>query len=145
MKEIKTQIEIKAPVETVWNILMDFDHYPEWNPFIKSISGEQMVGSQLTAFIQPPAQKGMTFKPIVLKCKANEEFRWLGKLWGGGFFNGEHYFILNKPGTNATQFIHGEKFTGILVGMLSGMLKNTMNGFETMNKALKEKAESMGH
>jgi hypothetical protein len=141
MKTIQTEIEIHATPEITWKILMDFDHYPEWNPFIKSIAGEQMVGSQLTAFIQPPGQKGMTFTPIVLKCEAHEEFRWLGKLWGGGFFNGEHYFILNKLGTNSTQFIHGEKFTGILVGLLSGLLKKTKNGFEAMNKALKEKAE----
>jgi len=142
MKEIQTQIEIQASPEKIWNILMDFDHYPEWNPFIKSISGDKKPGSKLTNFIQPPGENGMTFKPVVLINKANQEFRWLGKLWGGGFFNGEHYFILKDLGNNTIQFIHGEKFTGILVGMLGGMLKNTKNGFELMNQALKARAES---
>ena len=141
MKEIQTDILIQVSAETIWKILMDFAEYPNWNPFIKSISGDQKEGGHLTAFLQPPGESGMTFTPIVMVHKPNQEFRWLGKLWGGGFFNGEHFFILNDLGNNTVRFIHGEKFTGMLVGILGGLLKNTKNGFELMNKALKEKAE----
>jgi len=144
MKEISTQIAIKASAAAIWNVLLDFDHYPEWNPFIKSISGKRKTGSQLTVFLQPPGEKGMTFKPTVLESKPHQEFRWLGKLWRGFLFNGEHYFLLQDMGNGTTNFIHGEKFTGILVGMLGGMLKNTKNGFEAMNEALKQRAESLG-
>ena len=142
MKEIKTQIEINAPVETVWNVLMDFDHYPEWNPFIKSIQGEKKKGSCITVFIQPPGEKGMTFKPTILEHKVRHEFRWLGKLWGGLFFNGEHYFILEEMDNDSTQFTHGEKFTGILAGIMNSLLRNTRNGFEAMNHALKDRCEN---
>jgi hypothetical protein len=141
MKEIKSEIEIKAPAETVWNVLMDFDHYSEWNPFIKSIAGHKSKGGQINVFIQPPGEKGMTFKPRVIEHKKQQEFRWLGKLWGGLFFNGEHYFLLEDKGNGITQFTHGEKFTGILVGIMSSLLKNTKSGFEEMNIALKEKCE----
>jgi hypothetical protein len=37
--QIKTEIPIGAPASAVWSILMDFERYPEWNPFIKKISG----------------------------------------------------------------------------------------------------------
>ena len=141
MKILQTEIVIYASPEATWKVLMDFDHYPEWNPFIKTISGQKTLGSRLHVFIQPPGEKGMTFKPIVLENKTQQEFRWLGKLWGGFFFNGEHFFLLQNMGNGTTRFIHGEKFTGILVGMLGGMLKNTKNGFEEMNKALKDRCE----
>jgi hypothetical protein len=144
MKEIQTEIEIQASPNTIWNILMDFDHYPDWNPFIKSISGVETEGGQLVVFLQPPGENGMTFKPSVIKNKQNQEFRWLGKVAGGVFFNGEHYFILKDQGNDSTQFIHGEKFTGLLVGILGGMLKNTKNGFIAMNQALKQRAEGEG-
>ncbi len=36
MKSLETDIIINAPIDPVWNILVDFDSYPEWNPFIKS-------------------------------------------------------------------------------------------------------------
>lgn len=122
---------------------MDFDHYPEWNPFIKAIAGQKEIGSSLNVFIQPPGEKGMTFKPIVLENKTHHEFRWLGKLWGGFFFDGEHYFLLEDKGNGITRFTHGERFTGILVGVLGSMLKNTSKGFEAMNKALKERCETL--
>ena len=37
-KEIKTEILINATPEKVWSILTSFDNYPNWNPFIKSIT-----------------------------------------------------------------------------------------------------------
>lgn len=36
-KEIKTEIVINASPEKIWAILKDFDKYPAWNPFIKSV------------------------------------------------------------------------------------------------------------
>ena len=39
MKELHSEIEIDASAERVWGILTDFASYPEWNPFIRRISG----------------------------------------------------------------------------------------------------------
>ena len=39
------KIEIAAPPTAVWAILMDFDRYPEWNPFIVKISGDRTGSS----------------------------------------------------------------------------------------------------
>ena len=48
--------------------------------------------------------------------------------------------IDNKNGT--TTFIQSEKFKGILVPLFKKMLDyNTVNGFNAMNKKLKELAE----
>jgi len=46
-KQIKTSITINASKESVWKILMDFENYPEWNSFIKSVSGDVKVGNQI--------------------------------------------------------------------------------------------------
>ena len=78
--EIKTQILINATSDKVWAVLTDFQNHPTWNPFIKNITGEPKVGSQITISIAPPDGKGMTFKPKVLAFEHNKEFRWLGKL-----------------------------------------------------------------
>ena len=47
MKEIRTEIIINSKPEKVWDILTDFERHPEWNPFIKSISGNKKVGEHL--------------------------------------------------------------------------------------------------
>ena len=141
MKEIKTEIIINAPVEQVWKTFTEVENYAVWNPFIESIQGTLQVGEQIEVRLTPPDGNAMTFKPKVLVFNKNKEFRWLGKLFISGLFDGEHYYQLidNQDGT--TTFVHGEKFKGILVGLMGSILKNTVKGFEMMNEALKKEVE----
>src|SRR5919106_5366704 len=67
MKEVRTEIEIGAAPQRVWGVLMDFGSYPEWNPFIRRISGEPAVGSQLEVRNEPPGGRAMPVKPLVPK------------------------------------------------------------------------------
>lgn len=145
MKKIETEIIINTDISTVWNVLTDFDNHPNWNPFIKSIQGIKSVGEKLTVAIKPPEGNGMTFRPVVLKYEPNKEFRWKGKLGIKGIFDGEHFFILDKLNENQTKFIHGEKFSGILVALMGGALDKTKEGFELMNQALKNECEKSNH
>ena len=62
---IETEIEIAASPQRIWSILMDFSAYPEWNPFIRSLSGDVTPGQLLRASIQLPGAKAMTFRPKV--------------------------------------------------------------------------------
>jgi hypothetical protein len=120
---------------------MNFDSYPKWNPFITSISGERKLGNRLTVSINPPGGKGMTFKPNILTLEANKEFRWKGKLGINGIFDGEHYFILESVDKDITKFIHGEKFSGLLVPFVRKMLDKTQKGFQLMNESIKNECE----
>ena len=37
--KIAYETGLKASMETVWNILVDFPKYPEWNPVLTKIEG----------------------------------------------------------------------------------------------------------
>ena len=141
MKNIQTEILILADTAKVWDVLMNFDSYPKWNPFITSISGERKLGNRLTVSINPPGGKGMTFKPNILTLEANKEFRWKGKLGINGIFDGEHYFILESVDKDITKFIHGEKFSGLLVPFVRKILDKTQKGFQLMNESIKNECE----
>lgn len=141
-KEIKTEILINATPEKVWIILSDFDNYPNWNPFIKSIKGDVKVGNKITVRIEPLESKGMTFNPQILTLETNRELSWLGHLLFVGLFDGEHKFELFDNGNGTTMFRQSEKFKGILVPFFKKQLdNNTKRGFEEMNKKLKRMAE----
>lgn len=141
-KEIKTEILIHATPEKVWSILTDFENYPNWNPFIKSIKGDVHVGNKITARIEPPEAKGMTFKPKILTLETNKELTWLGHFVFTGLFDGEHKFELIDNGNGTTTFKQSEKFKGILLPLFNKLLDtNTKRGFEEMNRKLKELAE----
>lgn len=143
-KEIRTELVIKASTTTVWSVLTDFSQYPSWNPFIKWIKGEAIRGSTIVARIEPPGASGMTFKPVVLSVRPQKEFRWLGHLFIPGLFDGEHIFELYENSDGSTTFVQREEFKGLLVGLFAKMLDtNTKQGFEAMNRKLKERAELM--
>jgi hypothetical protein len=143
MHEVRTDIEIEATPERVWSILLDFSSHPDWNPFIRSIKGVARVGGRLTVSIQPQGGKSMTFRPTVLAVMPNRELRWLGRFLLPGIFDGEHYFQINQLASDRVKFIHGEKFSGVLVPFArSGLDGGTKAGFRAMNQALKSRAES---
>lgn len=145
MKHLQTEIIIDAPAQLIWDHLMDFDSYHQWNPFIQSIvsSGQLAVGSRLTNRIKAGDNKAQTFKPVVKALKPAKEFRWLGSLGIKGIFDGEHYFLLEEVTPTQTRFIHGEKFSGILRGLIMNMIgEDTKQSFEAMNQALKKRCEN---
>ena len=125
-------------------MLTNFPAMGEWNPFISSLDGTAKVGERLTVKLTPPGGGGMTFKPTVVTADEGKELRWQGRLLIPGLFDGEHYFIIEPLDGNRVRFLHGERLTGVLVPLtgLLGVLKNTLAGFEEMNQALKERAES---
>lgn len=141
MHVLETRIEIAAPVQRVWSLLVDFESYSQWNPFIRSIEGTPEVGQPLHVFIQPPGSNGMRFRPTVLVVAPNRELRWKGRLLFAGLFDGEHYFRLESRAGGVT-FHQGEIFSGILVPLFRRSLDGaTRQGFVAMNEALKREAE----
>ncbi len=46
-KEIRTEIHIHATPSKVWQVLTDFSSYPEWNPFVKSLTGTVAIGQKI--------------------------------------------------------------------------------------------------
>lgn len=142
--QLHTEIEINAPVETVWDVLTDLGHYGEWNPFIVSSAGEVAVGQKLTNRMEPPEGKAITFKPTVTVVEANRTFEWLGRLGAPGIFDGRHRFDLEPNDDGGTRLTHTEKLSGILVRPLRKSLDTrTIRGFEQMNSALKSRSEAL--
>jgi uncharacterized membrane protein len=66
-RSVRTSIDIDAPAQRVWDLLLDWKAYPSWNPFLKSVEGEAKEGATIKIFAQPPGQSGMAFKPVLLK------------------------------------------------------------------------------
>ena len=142
-KEIRTEIEIEAPAEKVWEILTDFNRYEEWNPFIIKSSGVAEEGAVLVN-VMKNGKKTMTFKPRILEVRKHEYFDWRGSLFFRGLFDGHHYFRIEPQAKDGVKLIHGEKFSGILSGpIFKSIRENTLESFRSMNEALKKRCESV--
>jgi hypothetical protein len=141
LKEIRTEIDIKASAEKVWEVLTDFNNFPQWNPFIRQINGDPKVGTKLKIHLHTSSGKSRTYRPTVTKVEPNRELRWSGKSFIPGMFNGERIFSIELK-TNHVRFVHREIFTGLGVALAGDRLdKDMYQSFEKMNDAFKEEVE----
>jgi hypothetical protein len=138
-KSISTEITINAPADKVWEELTDFSKYPDWNPFLKKVTGEIKKGSKIEAEFHTKGQKPMVFTPVILILDKNRILQWEGQLFIPGIFTGKHTFELIEIEKNKTKLVQQEEFKGILVSFFN--FQSTIDGFELMNKAFKERVE----
>ena len=141
-KQLRSEIDVHATPERVWQVLTDFAAYPQWNPFIVRAEGDARRGGRLTLRMQPAGGRATTFRPTVLEAAQGRELRWLGRLLVPGLFDGEHRFTIRPLGDGQVRLVQQEDFRGLLVPLLAGSLdRRTLPAFEQMNQALKRRAE----
>lgn len=142
MKEIRTEVDIESSPEKVWQVLTDFGHYRDWNPFIRDITGNLSEGSKLEIQIFTSNNKTRKYRPVLTKIEPNHELRWLGKAFLPGLLDGERILTLQRLENNQVRLIHREIFRGIGVSLGGGRLDHEIRRkFEEMNSALKKKIE----
>ncbi|MCS6971921.1 MAG: SRPBCC domain-containing protein [Leptospiraceae bacterium] len=144
--QIHTEIEIRATADTVWNVLIDFPRYPEWNPLIPRIEGMAYPGEKISLWLR--LAEGLEF-PIppceVLQANSTQrELRWRGPALPllDQILCGEHYFMVQSAGEKISRFVHGENFTGMLADLLLPPLQQRLTDlYSEMNRALRARCE----
>jgi len=142
MRELRTEIEIAAPLTKVWGILMDFENWKEWNPIVNQASGAAFMGSELSITMRGKDGKDANkYSPVIVKFEEPKSFCWRAKMMAGFLFSNDKVFELEEI-ASGTRLIHIEKFSGILVPMFWSKLdKGVLPMLKSMNDALKELAE----
>ena len=127
----------------MWSILTDFNSYAAWNPFIIRASGAADQGRRISAFIRPPGQKGMAFRPKLLVTDPGRRLIWRGSVVIRGLLDGTHTFVIQALDDSHVQFTQSETFAGLLrpFVLTKDFEAAARLGFEQMNEALKTRAE----
>jgi hypothetical protein len=141
-RRIRSAIEIRAPIDTVWRVLTDFGAYPEWNPHIRRVIGTAKQGGRLAIHSQPPGGRAIVMRPRVIIWAPPNELRWRSTFLNRRLFSGEHGFKLEPTDANRVRFVQDETFSGLLVPLYSRLrLPRTRHGFHDTNEALRDRAE----
>ena len=134
---------VNSTPEKIWNILINFEEYELWNPFMTKVVGDAKLGSKIMVKIQTVRGKERTYYPIITKFEIDKELRWKGKSFLPGIFDGERIFIMEKSTNNQVSFLHKEIFTGLGVKFVGDKLgKDLKESFDKMNISLKSRAEN---
>jgi hypothetical protein len=140
-KELVSSIDIAAPAERVWEVLVDFAAFPGWNPFITQAEGRLEVGGRLTLRMQPVGGSAVILRPTVVEVVDGQRLRWRGRLGVPRLFDADHLFTV-EPRAAGSRLEQQEQFTGLLVPFLKRSLdRGTLPAFQAMNAALKARAE----
>ncbi len=144
VRTIETQVVILAKRDKVWNILIDFSRYKEWNPFILDIDGTLKNGETLIIKSKFLGLLNVSFKAKLIQSIENEALRWKGKLLCSGLLDGEHIFELKRIDDEITMFVQREIYSGMLTPIFCWLMcDGNRKGFQEMNLQMKRIAETM--
>ena len=143
LPQVYTEIIIKSSKEKVWQTLLDFQNYPNWNSFIKKIEGNSALGGKIKAKMYPPVGMPLAFEGTICRNKPTKTFAWNGYLVARWLFEPTHIFEIEEKSENEILFIHREEYEGFIIPFVKFMLPTLVGkGFEVMNEDLKRFLET---
>ncbi|MGB3437189.1 MAG: SRPBCC domain-containing protein [Actinophytocola sp.] len=149
MSQLITSVtaEIAAPSAFVWDVLTDFAHYPQWNPYTVAVSTTLEVGTPIDLTLPNPDGSDGTFvnrewvrivdPPHHLRYDTADEMP-------GIFAVRDQWVTRLGPGRCAyhtTDAISG-KYADKVMAMTGAWVKA---GFDSVARALKARAEALHH
>lgn len=138
---IDTEIAIAADPAHVWRILTDLAGYGRWNPWIVSVAGALLPGSELRLQSVHIPGNPATEGAVTLVSADFPEMRWEGGHPDRSILKGDHVFRC-APESGGCRFHHFEHFSGISAERLLADFGSRIEAnFRLFNAALKRMAE----
>jgi uncharacterized membrane protein len=133
----RNQIEIEAPIDTVWKILTDIKDWRKWQKAVtETIVGEKI--EEGTNFKWKAG--GLSFNSKIHTSKPNTAFGWTGTTIGASAI---HNWTFLKKDNNTTIVIVEESLQGVFPKLFRGYFqKNLDSGVLTNLHELKIEAEA---
>lgn len=155
----RAEIDIAAPIEVVWAVMLDLGAYAAWNPFIVEVEGAPArveVGSRFRLHVKwakgGKASSGEVVTRLVppISTSAGEaggvreaelRYRFTGALDALNLVRAERVQALTELPGGQTRYFTEEVFTGLLTVFLP--IGDVRDGFDRHARALKQRAESL--
>lgn len=140
---VRVELVIPAPRRAVWDVLVDFARYPEWNPFT--------VGVETTGRIGDPVRLDVLLGGRRMKMRermrVNEPMHRIGwglYILGGWVLDCTRVQELEDAGDGQTHYVCHESFRGFSVPLFFSRYRGAMqDGFEAAARALKERVAAL--
>ncbi|MCB9541809.1 MAG: SRPBCC domain-containing protein [bacterium] len=129
---------IDAPPETVWSILTDTAHWPEWDPYCERVEGQVALGKKVKVFTK--LSPGRAFPVKVAELDAPRAMTWQGGM-PFGLFKGVRTYRL-APAGSGTRFTMREEFSGPMLKMIGKTIPDMTEAFQAFVDGLKQRAEA---
>ncbi len=141
--EIRADTVIDAPVERVWEVIVDMPSYAEWNTQLSWLAGVVGPGAVLRLRLAVEGTSPYEFQPTVSSWEPNVRFAWIARTGAPRVFDGEHFFELEALDGGKTRLVNRERYSGVLSLLMQRlpMMAGAPRGFAKMNEEIKARAE----
>lgn len=140
---IESSVVIDAPLQNVWNALVDFDNYHQWNAFTPKIDIEPKIGSRVGLHVRlnPASQKTILQKEKLLVWEEGERLEWgIKDAW---YVKTVRIQSLTDLGNNQTKYYTSDAFDGPLTSLILWLYGRKIQiGFDDVCSGLKKYVES---
>ena len=135
-------VTIEAPVETVWQVLTDFDRYGDWNPFTPHVKADLAMGARVDMRV---AMGGYRLKQTEVICAVDPPTRlaWRTIIGARWLLRAVREQRLEALSDRTCRYTTSDEFKGVLMPLVilftGGFVRR---GFNAVALALKRRAEA---
>lgn len=138
-------VEIDAPAAFVWDVLLDYPHYPQWNPYTQAVATTLVVGSPIDLTLPKPDGGEGTWvsreyirvvePPRLLRYDTGDTFPGL---------LGVRDQVVTPLSAERCSYRTFETFTGKYAdAVFEAQREYVKNGFDSVAHALRERVEAL--
>ena len=142
-RSISAEIDIDAPVDRVWDILVDLASYPAWNPFTTHVESTLRVGDPARLTVQMRPDKEIVQVETVSAFEPGHKLCWGMKLLGRRILAANRCQVVTALDRGRTRYYTEDAFRGALVPLVHRLYgADIQRGFTGIARALKARAEA---
>ena len=133
----RQSIVINASIETVWDLLVNVEQWPDWNSHISKVAR----GSDGKSFSW--SDDGRKYKSRFVKTDKPSSLTWLGE---SGWIKSAYAWTLDRTDENQTVISVEEGYKGILLFLFMSHQKvhsNLLSWLDQLKKVAEEKVETL--
>ena len=141
-RDVEASVEIDAPRDVVWETLVDFESYPQWNPFTRRVETTLEVGAPVSLHVDMPGRSGSDRTEWVNLVEPGRTICWGMHLGHPGLLTANRWQELHDLGGGRTLYHTVDRFSGLLVPLMMALYgEPTRRGFESVAHELKRWVE----
>lgn len=141
-RAITSTVEISAPREAVWAVLVAVARYPEWNPFTIEVATTFAIGAPVRMRVALLPRLVIRQTEVISSYDEGRSFSWGVTMLGPWFLQADRTQVLEDLPGGRTRYTTTDTFTGRgapLNHLLTGRL--VQRGFDGVASGLKRRCE----
>ena len=139
---VRAEVEIDAPIERVWSLLVDTEGYGRWNPFTPTVRTTLRIGDPVEMQVRLRGERLMRRVEFVTR---NQPYTlgWQMKMGARFLLHAERVQVLSSLGDGRTRYMTEDTFSGALRPLVLALFGRAMErGFTDCGLGLKKAAEN---